>query len=127
MTNTFDTSVQECTATSTTFHVEKPCNGSNASVALSTNEPTYFDFGLQDIAGMQIIEGGMLLITFVTGETLTVENYTEAMASSKFQNIELSDGEVINLSKLAEGLSSPSDTMMADAGDLYNQCKKIKK
>ena len=120
MTNTFDTSAQECTATSTTFQVEKPCEGSNVSVSLSTEEPTHFNFGLQDISGMQIIEGGMLLITFTDGQTLTVDNYTEALGSSKFQNIELSDGEVINLTKLAEGLSSPSDTLVADASALDN-------
>ena len=108
MTNTLDTSTnaQECKTSTTEYHIEMPCVGSNASVGLSTSEPTVFGFGLNDIAGMKLIDGGMLLITFIDGQTLTVENFAEALSGSDFQNIRLSDGEVINLAKLEQGLGN---------------------
>lgn len=105
MTDKFDAAnTQECAKPTSAYHVEMPCAGSNASIVLSTSEPTVFDFGLADIVGMKIIEGGMLLITFKDGQTLTVENFVEAVESSTFQQITLADGEVIDLGKLYVGL-----------------------
>jgi T1SS-143 domain-containing protein len=128
MTNTFDTSntTQECKANATEYHVEMPCAGSNAAVSLSTQEPTVFNFGLNDIAGMQIIEGGMLLITFQDGQTLTIENFGDALANSEFQNIELSDGEVINLASLEQGLGGIDSTQnMIDVASVESEIEVL--
>jgi len=120
MTNTFETNAQQCDVTTNSFHVEKPCNGSSTTIALSNEAPTQFEFGLEDIAGFQMLDGGELVISFVDGdETLMIENYAAMMQDGQFQEVALSDGETINLAKLAEGLSS--SVQVADASaDLAN-------
>jgi T1SS-143 domain-containing protein len=113
-TKTFGTTTDaaSCSSNATEYRIEMPCAGSNASVSLSTQEPTYLDFGLSDITGMELV-GGMLIITFADQQTLTIENFESAMAESSFQNVRLSDGEVINIQQLAQGLDTDDSVQFA--------------
>lgn len=113
MTNGAFTSGAQCNASTTEYVVQKPCAGSNLMVDLSKDEPTAFNFALEDVRGMQLLADGGLLIKFVDGSTLTVTNFQEARETFAFNDIQMNDGTVVNLQKLAEGLKDtlPHDTV----------------
>ena len=115
MVDTSETQSKECTSNTSFYQVEKPCEGGNASVSLSTENETQFNFALDDIAGLKMTDEGFLLISFNDGGTLTVDNVSEAASNSEFQNIQLSDGEVINLQELAQGISADSVALVEPA------------
>ncbi len=106
-------SVQQCTSTSTEYVVQKPCSGSNVMVSISKDEPTAFNFGLDDIRAMKLLTGGAMMITFTDGATLTINNFEQAKASFPFTEVSMADGTVMNLQKVAQGLAGtlPQDTV----------------
>jgi T1SS-143 domain-containing protein len=110
MTSTIDTTnnAQQCDANTSEYRIAKPCEGSNVTASLAADQITTFNFGLDDISSMKIVEG-MLVIAFAEGQTLTIENFETAIGASPYQDIKLSDGEVINLSKLLAGLTNGDD------------------
>ncbi len=106
-------SVQQCTTTSTEYVIQKPCAGSNVMVSISKDEPTAFNFGLEDVKAMKLLAGGAMMITFDDGATLTINNFEQAKASFPFTDVAMSDGTVMNLQKVATGLAGtlPQDTV----------------
>ncbi|NBX67212.1 MAG: type I secretion C-terminal target domain-containing protein [Proteobacteria bacterium] len=98
-------SAQQCQANSTEYVIQKPCAGSNIMVQISKDEPTAFNFGVEDVRAMKLLADGALLITFTDGSTLTVSNFKEARENFKFEEITMSDGTVVNFDKLAQGLA----------------------
>ncbi|MBU6234705.1 MAG: type I secretion C-terminal target domain-containing protein [Alphaproteobacteria bacterium] len=106
-------SAQQCVANTTEYVIQKPCMGSNVMVQLSKDEPTAFNFGVEDIRAMKLLADGALFLTFTDGSTLTVSNFKEARDNFKFDEVTMSDGTVVNLDKLAQGLAStlPNDSV----------------
>ena len=87
--------------------------GSNVMVELSKEEPTAFNFAVEDIRAMKLLADGGMLISFTDGSSLTITNFQEAKASFPFTDISMNDGTVMNLQKVATGLAStlPNDTV----------------
>ena len=104
---------QECTTTASEFVIQKPCAGSNILVDLAKTEPTSFNFAVEDVRTMKLLADGGLLISFNDGSTLTISNFQEARSSFPFNEIKMSDGTVVNLNKMAEGLAYtlPNDSV----------------
>ena len=106
-------SVQQCDTNTTSYVIQKPCMGSNVMVELSKDEPTAFNFGVEDIRAMKLLGDGGMLLTFNDGSTLTITNFAQAKDHFPFTDIALSDGTVMNLQKVAMGLADtlPQDTV----------------
>ena len=98
-------SVQECQSTSTEYVIQKPCMGSNVMVDISKDEPTAFNFGVEDIRAMKLLSDGGMLISFDDGSTLTISNFQAARDSFPFTDVAMSDGTTMNLQKVSQGLA----------------------
>jgi len=103
----------QCQANTTEYVIQKPCGGSNVMVQISKDEPTAFNFGVEDVRAMKLLADGALLITFTDSSTLTVTNFEEARQNFKFNDVAMSDGTTVNFDKLAQGLAStlPNDSV----------------
>jgi len=93
---------QECRANVTSYEVEKPCDGSNASVSLTGETPTKFNFTLDEVISINVSEEGMLVMAFEDQSTLAIENFSELVADPEFGTIQLADGGVLDLRSLPQ-------------------------
>jgi hypothetical protein len=100
MTNTpFTTDAKECSANSAEYVLQMPCVGGHTSAQLAQDVPVEFGFAIADLTGVQIVDGGDLLLSFKNGGTLTVENFAAQSQTASFKTITFADGESMNVDK----------------------------
>ncbi|GEM_PF-779490 len=96
----FTSNAQECSSTVTGYSIQMPCEGAHQGANIPSDTPTEFAFGVADLNSMTLIEGGALLLTFINGSTLTLENFAEAKNNPANPTITFSDGTVMNMQTL---------------------------
>ena len=90
--------VQECTASTISTAISKPCDGAHASANLDASQPTTLLFTLKEVSGYETNAKGELVISFTDKSTLTIPNFKELAAAG--YTAKLSDGTIIEFDNL---------------------------